>query len=171
MKLINKILKIIDLINEKIAKIASFAVFLLILALTYEVVARYGFNRPTQWSFDATYFLASFVLVLALGYTWQEGEHVAVDLISERLPRRVTAFLNVIFLLGLFFLCWGNILRILVPHLQRSWMLRERAMIGFMPPVYPYKTWIFVGILLMFLQGVAEFIREMVVLIKGGERP
>lgn len=163
------LIKVINVINEKIAKAFSFLIFLLVLTLTYEVVARYAFNKPTQWSFDATYFISSLILVLGLAYTWQIGGHVSVDLITTKLPRRVNAALKVLFIITLFFLCWFNIFRVMLPHLQSAWALKERSMTGFMPPIYPYKTWIFAGVALLVLQGVVEIIKELHVLITGDE--
>ncbi len=167
--LIKLLIRIINAITAQIARSMSYLIFLLILTLTYEVVARYGFNAPTQWSYDATYFLASLILVLGMAYTWQDKGHVAVDLISSRLPRRVHAGLQVFFILILFFFCWFNIFRVMLPHLQSSWALKERSMTGFMPPIYPYKTWIFGGVVLLLLQGVVEFIKELRVLLTGDE--
>ncbi|MDF1590202.1 MAG: TRAP transporter small permease subunit [Desulfobacterales bacterium] len=169
MKNIITMMKIINSVNEKIARYASFLVFLLILTLTYEVVARYGFNAPTQWSFDLTYFLCSMTMIFGMATTWQSGGHVSVDLISANLPRRKQAFLNVFFLLTLFFLCWINIIWMLTPHLLNSWKIQERSMTGFMPPIYPYKTWIYIGIAMLILQGIEVFIKELYMLIKGKE--
>jgi TRAP-type mannitol/chloroaromatic compound transport system permease small subunit len=169
MAVIKLLMKVIQKFNELVAKSFSFLIFLLILTLTYEVVARYGFGRPTQWSFDATYFISSLVLVLGLAYTWQIGGHVSVDLISVKLPRRVNAALTVIFILGLFFLCWFNIFRVMIPHLQSSWAVKERSMTGFMPPIFPYKTWIFAGVGMLLLQGIVEVIKALHVLITGEE--
>ncbi|MBR9981017.1 MAG: TRAP transporter small permease subunit [Desulfatitalea sp.] len=169
MVLLKWLIKGINKFNEIIAKAFSFLIFLLVLTLTYEVVARYAFNQPTQWSFDATYFLCSLVLVMGLAYTWQIGGHVSVDLITIKLPRRVNAALKVFFILTIFYLCWFNIFRVMLPHLQASWALKERSMTGFMPPIYPYKTWIFAGVTLLLLQGVVEFIKELHVLITGDE--
>lgn len=163
------LMKAVNKCNEYIAKGFSFLIFLLILTLSYEVVARYAFNQPTQWSFDATYFLSSLVLVLGMAYTWQIDGHVSVDLISNKLPRRVNAAFRVVFILGLFYLCWFQIFRVMLPHLQSSWALKERSMTGFMPPIYPYKTWIFAGVVLLLLQGVVEIIKELHVLITGEE--
>lgn len=163
------LMKAVNKCNEYIAKGFSFLIFLLILTLSYEVVARYAFNQPTQWSFDATYFLSSLVLVLGMAYTWQIDGHVSVDLISNKLPRRVNAAFKVVFILGLFYLCWFQIFRVMLPHLQSSWALKERSMTGFMPPIYPYKTWIFAGVVLLLLQGVVEIIKALHVLITGEE--
>jgi TRAP-type mannitol/chloroaromatic compound transport system permease small subunit len=169
MAVLNLLMKTINKFNEFVAKAFSFLIFLLILTLTYEVVSRYGFGKPTQWSFDATYFISSLVLALGLAYTWQIGGHVSVDLITGKLPRRVNALLKVIFIISLFYLCWFNIFRVMLPHLQSSWALKERSMTGFMPPIFPYKTWIFAGVAMLLLQGVVEILKEIYVLITGGE--
>lgn len=169
MGFIKLLVRIINAVTAAIARTMSYLIFLLILTLTYEVVARYGFNAPTQWSFDATYFLASLILILGMAYTWQEKGHVSVDLISARLPRRVNAGIQAVFIIGLFFFCWFNIFQVMLPHLQSSWALKERSMTGFMPPIYPYKTWIFVGVILLLLQGIVEFIKEVRVLLTGDE--
>jgi TRAP-type mannitol/chloroaromatic compound transport system permease small subunit len=170
MLVIDTIIWIIDKINEKISKAVSFLVFALILTLTYEVIARYFFGAPTQWSFNLTYFISSFFLMLSMGYTWQCKEHVAVDLISSKMPEKVTAALTIVFIMGLFFLAWTNIGRVMYNDMIRSWILQERSTIGSMPPAYPYKTWIFVGVLLLLLQGVSQLLKEFLVLLGRGKR-
>lgn len=170
MVVINKIIRVIDKINEIISKTVSFLVFALILTLAYEVFARYFFGAPTQWSFNLTYFLSSFFLMLSMGYTWQCREHVSVDLIYNRLPERVGAFLSIVFILGLFFLAWTNIGRVMYTDMLRSWALQERSTIGAMPPVYPYKTWIFFGVALLLLQGVSQLLKEICILLGRDKR-
>jgi TRAP-type mannitol/chloroaromatic compound transport system permease small subunit len=52
----------------------------------------------------------------------------------------------------------------------RSWALQERSTIGAMPPVYPYKTWIFVGVALLLLQGVSQLLKEIQVVLGRGRQ-
>jgi TRAP-type mannitol/chloroaromatic compound transport system permease small subunit len=163
------IVKIIDTISEKIAKAFSYLTFVLVLTLTYEVIRRYIFNSPTQWSFDMTYFASSLFLVFGLAYTFSIGGHVSVDLITCKLSKRVSALIFVIFMLSLFFVSWGNIINALIPHVKQSWLLKERSMTGFMPPIYPYKTWLLAGIILLFIQGISEFLKKLYLLITGKE--
>ena len=170
MVVIDTIIRIIDWINEKISKAVSFLVFALILTLTYEVTARYFFGSPTQWSLNLTYFISSFFLILSMGYTWQCREHVSVDLLSSKLPERVGALLNIVFILGLFFLAWTHIGRVMYNDVLRSWALQERSTIGAMPPAYPYKTWIFAGVILLLLQGVSQLLKEIQVVLGKGRQ-
>lgn len=164
------LIKAIDIINEKISQISSYLTFALVLTLSYEVFARYVLGKPTQWSFDLTYFLSSLFLMLSMAYTWKCGEHVGVDLISSRLPKKVAALLNIVFILSLFYLAWLNIFRVMYVDVARSWVIKERSTIGFMPPIYPYKTWIFAGISMMLLQGISQMLKEVLVMFKGGEQ-
>jgi TRAP-type mannitol/chloroaromatic compound transport system permease small subunit len=78
--------------------------------------------------------------------------------------------LTIVFIMGLFFLAWTNIGRVMYNDMIRSWILQERSTIGSMPPAYPYKTWIFVGVLLLLLQGVSQLLKEFLVLLGRGKR-
>lgn len=161
------IVKIIDLVNEKIARFFSYLAVLLVLQLTYEVVCRYVFNKPNIWSFDASYFISSILIVFGLSYTWKKGGHVGVDLFSGYLSARVNAIIMAVFLLVFFFPTWGNIVREMLANAITSWGLKEKAMSGSMPPIYPFKTWMMIGIILFMVQGVSEFLKKLYFIITG----
>lgn len=145
---------------------------LVVLSLVYEVIMRYVFDSPTAWSFDVTYMLCSLFIVMGLGYNLQVKGHVSVDIIYNRFPLRIQALVYVVLFLALFFPCWILIAKIMIPHLIKSWVWQERASIGtWMPAIYPFKTWIFCGVLLFIFQGVAEFLKNLKVLIHGEEHP
>lgn len=166
---LKKVVYLIDNFTGLIARAVSYLTFLLVLTLTYEVVMRYVFQSPTQWSFDLTYFLSSLFLSLGMAYTWWSGGHVSVDLIATKLPKRVASGIFLIFMVVLFFVCWGNIASVMITHVADSWALKERAMTGFLPPIYPYKTWILISVILMLIQGVSQFIKQLYIVITGEE--
>jgi TRAP-type C4-dicarboxylate transport system permease small subunit len=58
------------------------------LILAYEVVSRYFFNAPTIWAQETGTYLYMWTMLAAASYTLQEGKHVHVDLVLERLPTR-----------------------------------------------------------------------------------
>jgi TRAP-type mannitol/chloroaromatic compound transport system permease small subunit len=172
LKVVNAIIKFIDKLNEYVAKFASFFMYALVLTLVYEVVSRYVFKNPTLWSYDMTYMLSSVYLMFGLAYTFKMRGHVAVDLISERLPRRIGALLMCVMALALFFPFLYLLMKVMVPNLKMSWLFKEKAIAGtWLPPIYPFKAWVFMGIFLLFLQGISEFLKDLTVLVTGGERP
>lgn len=163
------IINAIDLLNEKVAKFFSYLSMILVLQLVYEVVCRYVFNKPNMWSFDATYFISSILIIFGLAYTWKIGAHVGVDLFSGKMAPRVKAAIFIFFMITLFFTTWGNIGKIMLENTIYSWSIKENAMTGSMPPVYPFKTWMMLGIWLFIVQGVGETLKRVHLLITGQE--
>lgn len=170
MGFVKAILRSIDRINELVTRGCIWFVIALVLTLVFEVVMRYILKSPTLWSYDMSYMLGSLFLILGMGYTFQVKGHVNVDIIVEKLSSRKRALLSVIFMLCVFFPLWLYFLYNLVPHLKMSWAIRERAAVGtWLPPFYPFKTWVFVGVSLLALQGIAEFIRDLLVVLGRGD--
>lgn len=172
MNSLKNILGAIDRFNETVARIFSWAMLALVLTMAYEVVARYVFNAPTLWSYDLSYFLGSMTLMLGMAYTLRVKGHVSIDIFYSRFSPRVQALLYVIFALLLFFPLWGMMVSVMIPHMMFSWAENEKSWVGsWQPIIYPFKTWITLGAIMLLLQGIAEFIRDLVVLVKGGDRP
>ncbi|MBO8173219.1 MAG: TRAP transporter small permease subunit [Bacillaceae bacterium] len=166
---ITRMIKFIDRINEKIASLFSWMILITVFALCYEVIMRYIFNAPTLWSYDITYMVTSLFIVMGLAYNLKIGGHVSVDIIFNRFSIRTQALINIIFYLLLFFPTWVLIVKIMIPHVMQSWAWKETASTGtWMPPIYPFKTWILIGIVIFILQGLAQFLRSIQTLITGG---
>lgn len=158
----------IDKLNYYLAKFFSWSIVFLVLTLVYEVIMRYIFKNPTQWSYDVTYMINSMFVVFGYAYTHQIEGHVRIDLIKTKLSKRLQALLDILFSLLLLFPSCLLMIRVMVPHLQMSWGLKERAMTGtWLPPVYPFKTWILLGIILFTLQGVSQLIKDLTILFNG----
>jgi len=171
LKIVNGLLFGIDKINEFFAKMGAWVQIALILVLVIEVTLRYVFGLPTLWVYDISWMLSSILIMWALGYTWRMKGHVSIDIFYEKFPLRVRAFLDVFFAVILFFPLMYVIIDNMIPHLIYSWTMGERAIWSvWLPVVYPFKTWVFIGVVILALQGVAEFIRDLKVLIVGGER-
>ena len=168
MKALHSIIRVIDYINQKAIGVVQWFVLVLVLILMYEVVMRYLMGTPTLWSFDATYMVSSLFLSIGMAYTFQAGGHVNIDIISERLSVRNRAILFSALFLILFFPLWGLLLKNFVPHLLRSWRIGEKAAMGSVQPIiYPFKTWIFVSCVLLILQGISEFLKNVFTAITG----
>ncbi len=159
---INRIISFIDRLNEILAKIFCWCIIIVVLTLCYEVFMRYMLNKPTMWSFDVTYMLNSLFVVMGIGYTLQKKGHVSVDIFFERFSHRARAIINIILYLALFFFAWVLITRTMFDHVVKSWEQHELALIGtLMPPIYPFKTWVFLGLVLFILQGLSEFLKNI----------
>ncbi|RPI10662.1 MAG: TRAP transporter small permease [Zetaproteobacteria bacterium] len=74
--------------NLALGMISGLGVLAMGVILTYEVVCRYFFNAPTIWAQETSTYLYMWTMLAAASYTLQEGKHVHVDLVVERLPGR-----------------------------------------------------------------------------------
>ena len=167
---IEKIIGVIDRISEWTGRIVSWLVVVFTVVLGYEVVMRYAFNAPTKWAFDMSYMLGGSYFLLGTGYTLLKKKHVRIDIFYALFSTRKKALVDMIFDIVFFFPLWGVLLYSLIPYVYISWIMDERSMQGYwMPILYPFKTVMPVGIFLLLIQGVAEFLKSALVLARGGK--
>ena len=155
-----KIAQGIDTLNEYTGRITAFLILPLVLVVAYEVFARYLFNAPTIWAFEATNFIYGVHFMLAFGFNLKHNGHVAIDVFEARLPTRARAMLRlvvgvVVFLPSVGLLAFGSI-----RYALDSWGHWERASTSWAPALYPYKTLMAIGFVLLFLQGISSLIHD-----------
>jgi TRAP-type mannitol/chloroaromatic compound transport system permease small subunit len=159
---VKKIVHTLDSISEWTGKISAWLIAVLILVLVFEVVSRYVFNSPTFWAYDISYMVGGAAVALGGAYALKNRQHVRVDVIYERFPPRVQAFMDIFLILVLFFplLILGFMTSYDAAVL--SWAREERIMSGFWAPIiYPLKTVIPISFGLLILQGISDMIRDI----------
>jgi TRAP-type mannitol/chloroaromatic compound transport system permease small subunit len=165
-----RLVNLIDSISEWTGKGISWIVVILTATLGYEVLMRYFFNAPTQWAYDISYMLGGTFFLVGAAYTfWMKG-HVRIDIFYNRFSPRTQALIDVIFMLIFFFPVWIGLFYKLIPFVYLSWKIGERSMESYWRPIlYPFKTVMPIGVFLLLLQGISEFIRSLFMLIKEKE--
>lgn len=76
----------IDLLCRLGAWLGAFLALVMAGLLGYAVVLRYLLNRPVAWSDELVAYLVVFLVMLTGAEVMRRGEHLAVDLVSARLP-------------------------------------------------------------------------------------
>ncbi len=166
-----KVFHMIDIFNEKVGKLFGWFILALIATMVYEVISRYVFHSPTLWSYDATYMLSSVVVTMGFAWTYREKGHVRVDVVYNLFPAKVRLLLDILLTPLLFFLFMSVGLYAMLQDVIHSWGIHELASISSIkPPIYPFKSWILFALILLLIQGVVEWIRDIIEL-SGGERP
>ena len=61
----------------------------LFIFVTLDVVLRYAFNSPLQWSRDVSGLLLLVTLFSALPYAWDQGYHIRMEILHARLARHL----------------------------------------------------------------------------------
>jgi len=162
------ILRLIDRLSSFVGTAVSVLLPALTLVLTFEVVARYFFERPTIWAFDMAIFMFGYLGLLAGAYVLKEKEHINVDLIYGRFSPRGKAVLDVI--TGLLFFFFMTLV------VAYGWKAAYSALsfgdhrpTEWGPPLGHFKLMIPLGALLLLLQGLANWIRNLYLAITGEE--
>ncbi len=153
----------IDSVNERVGRIASFAVLPLVILVAIEVLARYALNRPTIFAWDINIQLYGLLVMLGAGYALLTKGHVVVDVIITHFSPKVRAILELI-TSSFFFLCTGTLMWTSAGVAWESTLSKESYTSIWSPPIYPFKIMIFVGGCLLLLQGIAKFIRDIAVI-------
>lgn len=162
-----KFLNTIDTVSEWTGKIFGWTVVILVILVVLEVILRRFFNRPTIWNFEVTIQLYAFHFMIVAAYALLHKSHVAIDVIYNRFGQRTRAILDVVTYMLFFFPFLLVVFYEGIKYAVNSWAMRETSWSFFSPPLYPIKTIIPVMALLLLVQGIAIFIRQLSVAIKG----
>jgi len=162
-------LRWIGVVSEYAGRFASYLIMVLIVVVCYDVLMRYLFNRPTVWAFDAALHLYSIAFLVGGAWVLKMKAHIKVDVLYNLLPPRARAMINLLFYIFLFFPLCYFLLRDGAEYAYTSFKMAEVSRTSPLhEPVWPQKMFIPITFLLLSLQGIVEFIRDLTVLIKGG---
>jgi TRAP-type mannitol/chloroaromatic compound transport system permease small subunit len=159
--------KKIDIFSEWCGRIFSWFIVAIILLSVFEVFTRRILGKPTIWTHETLSYLFCGSILLTMAYTLRYKQHVAVDLFYERFTARKKAIVDIItFIFFLGFFCvvflWEGII-----FAATSWGMLERTPSAFNFYVFPAKTLLPVGAFLLLLQGLTDFIKNIVFVAKG----
>jgi len=165
----NKILHSIDLVSEWTARLVKWLSVILVLILSFEVTMRYVFNSPTMWVMQSAMMIGGALIVLGWSYVLQQQSHVRVDVFYGRLEEKGKALVNVIGAIVIMFPFIGLLAYEAAVQTLYSWNMGETMPeTAWYPPVYPIRAIVFIGLALFLLQGIAQFIRDLRVLMGKG---
>ncbi len=170
MNSVQRILVKADWISLWCGKAVSVAVFAMVLIIAYDVFLRYLFRAPTIWQYDISYMLGGSVILMGAGYVHMKRRHVRVDIIYNKFPPRVRLFFDVLFTLIFFFPLITGLFLVAAGHAIEAYEIKEFSEVGFWRPLmWPFRTVLTIGLGVLLLQGVANFIRDIFLLVRGEE--
>ncbi|MCF8477309.1 MAG: TRAP transporter small permease subunit [Pseudolabrys sp.] len=167
----------IDRLNTAIGRAAAWLALVIVLLQFALVVARYVFGVGSIWLTETVIYAHATLFMLAAAWTLRAGGHVRVDVFYAEAAPRTRALIDLggallLLLPFMLVLIWLS-----VPYAARSWAVLERSQESSgLPIVFLLKTLIPVFAVLMALQGVAQAMRAVALLIppplaeEGGSR-
>ena len=159
-KIIKYYVKIIDYISEKTGIATMYLVFVMMFILILSFVTRNIINIPLIWIIEMAQFVMTGYYLLGGGYSMLTDDHVRMDLIYSKLKDRTKAILDSI--TSVFLVTYIIILLIgSISSLTYTIETNQRLFTAWAPYVWPIKSIMTFGILLMLLQSIAIFFKDL----------
>ena len=152
----------IDSLSLWCGRIVCWLTLPLIGAMVFEIVARYLFTAPTAWAYDLSRMFYGALFILGAGYALSKGVHIRSDFLyrnwSVATQGKVDALLYIVFFMPtMVILFWVSA--------EWAWTAVDRGERGmdtaWMPLLGPIKSCLPLGVLLLLVQGIAEFLRAL----------
>ncbi|MFQ6078259.1 MAG: TRAP transporter small permease subunit [Thermodesulfobacteriota bacterium] len=150
----------IDAMNQAVGKFSMYLVFAMMGILLYESISRTIFNVPHIWVVETAQFVMAAYYLLGGGYSMILEGHVRMDLLYGRWSAKgqamadaITASLLIFYLV---FLLTGSI-----SSLKYAIRYGQVNYTPWAPPLTPIKTIMTIGIVLMLLQVIATFFKDL----------
>jgi len=166
---LEKILRGIDSLSENAGKLFSLIVLPIIALEAVESVLRYVIQKPTDWSWELAAML--FGAFFMMGGTWvlKDNNHVRTDVFYNKLSRKWRAYFDLFFFTTIFFAFTFVMVWKMGANAIYSVSIRETTFSMWAPPLYLLKVIFAVAYILLLLQGLAKWVRDLVYVVKGVE--
>lgn len=142
--------------------VVSWLIVPMVMALVYEVVARYFFNAPTIWAYDVTFITYGTFFMVGSAYTLQRGGHIRTDSYYGQWSVKTQGMTDTICYLLFFFPPLMLFLTVTWDYFWISYWRDERSVTSpWLPRIWPLKGMMPLTCILLMIQGVAELLRSI----------
>jgi TRAP-type mannitol/chloroaromatic compound transport system permease small subunit len=149
----------IERVVDLVGRATSWLALAIVVLMATNVVLRYLFSYGSVWAQELEWHLLAPLILFAIAYALQKGEHVRVDVLYARFSPRGKAVVHVVEAL----LCLAiSIIIVLVSikYVEQSYVINEQsADPGGLTHRWLLKALIPAGFVLVALQSVAEIVK------------
>jgi TRAP-type mannitol/chloroaromatic compound transport system permease small subunit len=162
-------LKGVDCISEWSGRIFIWLIIPLTVVVVFEVISRRIFNAPHIWATEVTNYIYGPHFMLVAAYTLLYKGHVSIDIIFQRFSKRWQGIIECFNYIVFFFPFCFLIFQQGIVFAKTSWEIHETSGSAALPIVPEIKTVIPITFALLLIQGLANFIRSIILAVKGNE--
>ena len=158
--IIKAYVKSVDYLSIMIGRFTMYTVFLMMFILVLSFFTRNIINFPLIWIIEMAQFVITAYYLLGGAYSMVTGDHVRMDLfyskLSDRNKAKMDMFTSIFLVFYLITLFIGSI-----SSLVYTIETNQKLFTAWAPYVWPIKTIMLTGILLMLLQSISMFFKDM----------
>ncbi len=160
MKPLLQISRLIDAMTERVGRIIYWLVLVAVLISAVNAVVRKLFDISSNAFLELQWYLFSAVFLLGAGYALLKQEHVRIDVIYGKFPKRVQIWIDiagtVLFLMPMAFLIlWHS-----WPVFVNAFVTNEQSSSAGGLAVWPVRLLLPAGFALLIVQAISELIKR-----------
>jgi len=162
MQMILTISEKLDKTAERIGQITSWLIFILVIQVAGDVFFRYFFHISSIAEQELQWHILAAIAMFGSAYTFQQGEHVRVDLLYHLYSKRVKIILDILVPLLIIIPFSIFIIYLSSQYVLQSYVNGEISPDpGGLPYRYLVKSLIPIGFILILLQGIAVLLKAI----------
>jgi len=150
----------VEATNKVVGTFSMYLVFAMIGILLYEPIARNLFDKSSIWAVEMAQFTMAAYYLLGGGFSMMLKGHVRMDLLygrwSDKKKATVDAFTCLFLIFYLVFLLYGA-----YSSIEYAVMYGQKNRSAWAPYMAPIKIIMGTGVLLMLLQAIATFFKDL----------
>jgi TRAP-type mannitol/chloroaromatic compound transport system permease small subunit len=166
-----KISNLIDALNERVGRSASWLVLFAVVISAGNAIVRKVFNNSSNALLEIQWYLFAALFLLAAGYTMLRQEHVKIDVILGRFARRTQVKIEIFGILVFLFPFVFEVLQLSIPFALNGYRSGEMSSNAGGLIRWPVYAMIPLGFGLLGLQGVSELIKRLAFLSGAAPDP
>ena len=159
-KAVKIFVRYVDAVNKVVGRFSMYLVFVMIGVLLFESISRTIFDKPHIWVVEVAQFTMAAYYLLGGGYSMILKGHVRMDLLygrwSDKKKAKVDAVTSLFLIFYLVFLLYGA-----YSSTEYAVMYGQRNRTAWAPYMAPIKIIMGIGVLLMLLQAIATFFKDL----------
>jgi TRAP-type mannitol/chloroaromatic compound transport system permease small subunit len=155
-------LRAVERLVDWVGRAASWLALAIVVLMATNVVLRYLFSYGSVWAQELEWHLLAPLILFAIAWAMQKGEHVRVDVAYAHFSARNKALVNIVSAV----LCLAIAVLVVylsLKYVQQSYVIDEKsADPGGLTHRWVLKALIPLGFVLLCLQSVAEIVKGVI---------
>lgn len=161
----------VDWITERIGRAIGWLLLVAVLISTGNAIVRRAFSMSSNAYLEAQWYLFAAVFMIGAGYVFLHDQHVRIDVLASRFPRKVQVAIDVagilLFLLPLcVFVAWTALPSLVTAYETGEVSANPGGLIR-----WPLYVLVPIGFMLLALQAVSELFKRIAFLAGAGPDP
>ncbi|MBF9195101.1 TRAP transporter small permease subunit [Microvirga terrestris] len=156
--------RVIDSINERIGKVAAWAIVVAVLVSAINAIIRRIFGVSSNAWLELQWYLFGAVFMLCAAWTLKANEHIRIDIISSRLTKRGRDTIDLIGHLFFLFPFVALMLYLAFPYFFNSYRSGEVSSNAGGLLIWPAKGLILLGFISLAFQWLSELIKRVAIM-------